>query len=157
VDCRRARAEQTAAAARLREHGRRAVLSRARHLAMLSRAPAAHLERQRGRLHQQLREIRAGSRRRMESEQRLTERRAVVLSRKADSALLDCRERRPRELERLALALAGHDPQRTLERGYALVQTAEGKAIATTAAARDARELRLRFADGELPARVEEP
>jgi exodeoxyribonuclease VII large subunit len=157
VDCRRARAEQTAAAARLREHGRRAVLSRARHLAMLSRAPAAHLERQRGRLHQQVREIRAGSRRRMESEQRLTERRAVVLSRKADSALLDCRERRPRELERLALALAGHDPQRTLERGYALVQTAEGKAIATTAAARDARELRLRFADGELPARVEEP
>ncbi len=157
VDCRRARADQSAAAARLREHGRRAVLSRARHLALLSRAPAAHLERQRERLHQQLREIRAGSRRRLEAEQRLTERRAVVLARKSDSALVDCRERRPRELERLALALAGHDPQRTLERGYALVQTAAGEAIATAAAARDAQELRLRFADGVLPAMVLEP
>jgi exodeoxyribonuclease VII large subunit len=154
VDCHRARAEQAATAARLREHGRRAVLSRARHLAMLSRAPAAHLERQRGRLHQQLREIRAGSRRRVESEGRLTERRAVVLARKTSSSLLDCRERRPRDLERLALALAGHDPQRTLERGYALVQSQAGEAISTAKGAREASELSLRFADGVLPARV---
>ncbi len=156
IDCRRARAEQLAAAARLREHGRRAVLSRARQLAMLSRAPAAHLERQRGRLHQQLREVRAGARRRVESERGLTERRAVVLARKSSSSLHDCRERRPRELERLALALAGHDPQRTLERGYALVQSPRGEAVATAADARRAGELRLRFADGILPARIEE-
>src|SRR5204863_9873612 len=50
VDCGRARIEQAATAARLRDHGRRAVLSRARHLASLSRAPSAHLDRQRGRL-----------------------------------------------------------------------------------------------------------
>jgi exodeoxyribonuclease VII large subunit len=178
VDCARARAEQVAAAARLREHGRRAmqpraglaaaaarlrengtraVLSRARLLATLSRAPAAHLDRQRTRLHQQLREIRAGSRRRAESERLLTQRRALVLERKSASLLRDWRERRPRELAQLALALAGHDPQRTLERGYVLAQSADGDPIVTAAGARDARELRLRFADGALPARILEP
>jgi len=149
-----ARAGQAAAAKRLREHGRRAVLTRARQLAMLSRAPAAQLQRQRSRLHQQLREIRAGSRRRALSEQSLTARRALVLERKAASALRDCRERRPRELERLALALAGHDPQRTLERGYALVQSPHGDPLVTAAAARAAGELRLQFADDELAATV---
>ncbi len=155
VDCRRARSEQAARAARLSEHGRRAVLSRARQLAMLSRAPNAHLERQRTRLHQQLREVRAGSRRRLESERATNERRALVLARKTESSLLDCRERRPRDLERLALALAGHDPQRTLERGYALVQTPEGEAIPTAARAREAGNLQVRFADGVLGARIE--
>jgi exodeoxyribonuclease VII large subunit len=153
-DCARARAEQAATAARLREHGRRAVLTRARLLASFSRAPAAHLDRQRARLHQQLREIRAGSRRRAETERRLTERRAVVLERKAASFLLDCRERRPRELAQMELALAGHDPQRTLERGYVLAQSADGSPVVTAASARERGELRLRFADGSLPARV---
>jgi exodeoxyribonuclease VII large subunit len=154
IDCRRARDEQVAAAAHLRDHGRRAVLSRARQLVTLSRAPSAHLDRQRVRLHQQLREIRAGSRRRAESERRLTARRAVVLQRKAASSLRDCRERRPRELERLGLALAGHDPQRTLERGYVLAQAANGDPIATATGARHAGELLLRFADGSLPAKI---
>jgi exodeoxyribonuclease VII large subunit len=154
VDCRRARAEQALAAARLRDHGRRAVLSRARLLATLSRAPAAHLDRQRARLHQQLREVRAGVRRRLEAERLLTGRRLLVLQRKADSSLLDCRERRPRELERLALALAGHDPQRTLERGYVLVESAAEDALPSAAAALAAGDVRLRFADGTLPARI---
>jgi exodeoxyribonuclease VII large subunit len=175
VDCARARVDLAAAAARLREHGRRAtqprariaesarrlrehgrraVLSRARLLATLSRAPAEHLDRQRARLHQQLREIRAGSRRRVEAEGLSSRRRALVLARKSSSTLLDCRERRPRELAQLGLALAGHDPQRTLERGYALVQTPDGDALASTAAAREAKDLRIRFADGTLPARV---
>jgi exodeoxyribonuclease VII large subunit len=177
VDCGRARSEQADAARRLREHarrallprtgiadrarrlrehGRRAVLTRARMLVGLSRAPAAHLDRQRGRLHQQLREIRAGSRRRIESERRVGGRRAVVLGRKAGSALVDCRERRPRELAQLALVLAGHDPRRTLERGYALVQSPQGGAVASAAEAREAKDLRLTFADGSLPARVSE-
>jgi exodeoxyribonuclease VII large subunit len=154
IDCRRARAEQAAAAARLQDHGRRAVLLRARQLASFSRAPAAHLDRQRARLHQQLREIRAGSRRRIDSERGLAARRALVLARKAGSSLSDCRERRPRELQRLALALSSHDPQRTLERGYVLAQSAEGKPILTAAEARDARQARLRFADGTLTARI---
>jgi exodeoxyribonuclease VII large subunit len=132
------------------------VLGRARSLALLSRAPAAHLERQRSRLHQQLREIRAGSRRRLAQEGRLNDTRAVVISRKADSTLHECRERRPRELERLAMALAGHDPQRTLERGYAIVESPDGTPLASAREARAARELRLRFADAAVAARVHE-
>jgi exodeoxyribonuclease VII large subunit len=177
IDCNRARAEQRAAATRLaeharramqvrssqaqaavrlREHGRRAVLGRARSLALLSRAPAAHLERQRSRLHQQLREIRAGSRRRLAEEGRLNGTRAVVISRKADSTLHECRERRPRELERLAMALAGHDPQRTLERGYVLATSRDGSPLPNAASAREAGELSLRFADGDVDAKVSE-
>jgi exodeoxyribonuclease VII large subunit len=154
VDCRRARAEQAIAAARLRDHGRRAVLSRARVLATLGRAPTGHLDRQRTRLHQQLREVRAGSRRRLQSEQELSARRLLVLHRKAEATLADCRRRQPRELQRLALALAAHDPERTLERGYALVQSEHGQPIASAAQARAAEKLRLRFADGTVPARV---
>jgi exodeoxyribonuclease VII large subunit len=78
----------------------------------------------------------------------------LVLARKADSSLLDCRERRPRELRRLALALAGHDPQRTLERGYALVESSEGEPLLTAAQASEADDVRLRFADGAVPARI---
>jgi exodeoxyribonuclease VII large subunit len=177
LDCRAARAEQARMAARLREHarrtmlaraelaptasrmreqGRRAVLTRARMLATLSRAPGAHVDRQRTRLHQQLREIRAGSRRRLDGERTVTERRALVTRRKAEAALLDCRQRQPRELERLALALAAHDPQRTLERGYALVESSSGEPLPSAARARDAKALRLRFADGAVSARVEE-
>ena len=139
---------------RLRSQGANAVLQRARTLTAATRAPAAHLARQRALLHQRLREVRAGSRRRVLSEQQLTARRAVVLARKAGSATLDCRTRRARELQRLSLALAGHDPQRTLERGYALVQSEDGAPILTAAAAREAAALRLRFADDTLAARV---
>jgi exodeoxyribonuclease VII large subunit len=156
VDCARARTELPVTAARLREHARRAVLVRARQLALLSRAPGAHLERQRGRLHQQLREIRAGARRRLQGERSLSERWAVVLQRKTASSLHDVRERRPRELERMALALGSHDPQRTLERGYVLARSPTGEPLLTAAAARQAEELQLRFADGTLPARVSE-
>ncbi len=80
-----------------------------------------------------------------------------MLERKADASLLDCRERRPRELAQLALALAAHDPQRTLERGYAVVESPGGAPLTSAAAARQARELRLRFADGSLRAQVNEP
>lgn len=156
VDCARARRELVGAADRLRGQGARAVIARAKTLTALSRAPAAHVERQRGRLHQRLREIRAGSRRRVHSERELAARRALVLERKATSTAHDCRTRRLRELERLTLALAGHSPQRTLERGYALVQTHDGTPLPTAAAADGKRELRLRFADGTLDARVTE-
>jgi exodeoxyribonuclease VII large subunit len=149
-----ARASLPGAAERLREHGRQAVLSRARLLASLSRAPGAHLDRERTRLHQQLREMRAGSRRRVESERSVGQRRALVIARKSEAALLDCRQRQPRELQRLALALEAHDPQRTLERGYALVESANGEPLTSAARARAAEDLRVRFADGSVPARL---
>jgi exodeoxyribonuclease VII large subunit len=175
VDCRRARAEATAtaarlrehgrrtvqpraslpiAASRLREHGRRAVLARARLLATLSRAPTDHLARQRTRLHQQLREIRAGSRRRLSTKHALTERRTLALHHKVQSSLQDCLRRHPNELNQLALTLAAHDPQRTLERGYALVQSPSGEPISTAALARETADVRLRFADATVPAQV---
>jgi exodeoxyribonuclease VII large subunit len=156
VDCAQARVQLRAAATRLQSHGRRAVLGRARALAALSRAPTEQLERQRRRLHQQLREIRAAARRRVEEERRVTRRRGVALARKADAAASDCRRRRPRELERLAMALAAHDPQRTLERGYALVQSPTGEPLPTAARARAHTHVRLRFADGAVAARVEQ-
>jgi exodeoxyribonuclease VII large subunit len=175
IDCLRARSDTAAAARRLQEHGRRAilprerlppaasrlgdhgrraVLSRARLLATLSRAPAGHLARQRTRLHQQLREVRAGTRRRLESERALSARRTLVLQRKTQSALLDCRERHPHQLRQLALTLAAHDPQRTLERGYALVQSPSGEPLPTAALARGAQDVRLRFADATVPAKI---
>jgi exodeoxyribonuclease VII large subunit len=143
------------AAERLSTHGRRAVLVRARALATLSRAPAEQLRRQHGRLHQQLREVRAGARRRVASEGKLTTRRALVLERKASATARECRERGPRELERLALALSGHDPQRTLERGYALVQSPDGEPIPTAQQARRSGKVQLRFADDTVAARIE--
>jgi exodeoxyribonuclease VII large subunit len=144
------------AARRLSENGRRAVLTRARLLASFSRAPGEHVDRERVRLHQQLREIRAGGRRRVENEQELTARRALVLARKGEATTHDCRERRLRELSQLALALEARDPQRTLERGYALVESRDGEPVTGAAAARSARAIRLRFADGTLPAQMEE-
>jgi exodeoxyribonuclease VII large subunit len=154
LDCVRARADLAGAGARLGVRGRSAVIVRARTLEMLARAPTIHLARQRAQLHQRLREIRAGSRRRVRSEHALGRRRCVVLQRKSDSTALDCRARRARELQRLALALQGHDPQRTLERGYALVQSQQGEPIASAAAARRAAEVTLRFADETIPASV---
>jgi exodeoxyribonuclease VII large subunit len=138
----------------LGDHGRRAVLSRARLLATLSRAPAGQLARQRTRLHQQLREVRAGSRRRLESERALSERRALVLQRKHQSAISDCRERHPHRLRQLALTLAAHDPQRTLERGYALVESPVGEPLPSARLASEIGEVRVRFADATVPAKI---
>jgi exodeoxyribonuclease VII large subunit len=155
IHCATARIELHRAAERLRDHSRRAVLGRARTLAALSRAPTQQLTRQRIRLHQLLREIRAGSRRRLADERRLTERRASALARRTEAVVADCRRRRPHELRRLALTLAAHDPQRTLERGYALVATPTGEPISSAERARERMQLGLRFADGTVAARVE--
>jgi exodeoxyribonuclease VII large subunit len=146
------RAALLAAARRLDQHGRRAVLDRARTLARLSRAPARYVERERERLHQKLREIRAAGRRRGEAEQAAIARAALVLARKAAATQ---RAERGRELERLRLALAAHDPQRTLERGYALVEGPGGAPLTTAGAARAAGRVALRFADGTAGATID--
>ena len=158
LDCRAARAQLRGAATRLRHHSRDALVTRARLLAALSRAPAAHLERQRRRLHQTLRELRAASRRRLAAGRGENARRAASLERRRGGARRDCAVRRPAELERLALALAAHDPQRTLARGYALVEDREsGQPVTSAAAARVAGGVRIRFADDAVAARIEEP
>jgi exodeoxyribonuclease VII large subunit len=139
---------------RLARHGRRAVTDRARVLARLSRAPAEHVARHRRQLHQELRELRATTKRRIDAEERATTRRAQALARRAAAAAGPERTSRERRLDGFAAALAAHDPERTLARGYALVQDADGRPVTDTAAARAAGAVRIRFADGALDANV---
>jgi exodeoxyribonuclease VII large subunit len=154
VDCLAARRALAESATRLRDHGRRAILGRARTLAQLSRAPAQQVERHRGRLHQLLRELRASARRHTEAGRTRAAVGATALERAAIRGADGDRARRGRELERLALALAAHDPQRTMARGYALVQDGAGMALGSAEAARSARDLILRFHDGTVAAEV---
>ena len=63
LHCHEARAALAAAARRLELHCRRAVVSRARTLARLARAPAQHIATQLTNLHQAARELRATTRR----------------------------------------------------------------------------------------------
>jgi exodeoxyribonuclease VII large subunit len=157
LDCGAARAGLTAAARRLRRGARDALVARARLLTALSRAPAAHLARERRSLHQTLRELRAASRRQHRREAAATLGRASALERRREAARHDAAVRRRAELERLRLALAAHDPQRTLARGYALIEDrAGGDPVVTAAAARRAGELRVRFADDAVAARIDE-
>ncbi|MGA2469815.1 MAG: exodeoxyribonuclease VII large subunit [Solirubrobacteraceae bacterium] len=154
LHCQEARSGLAGTARRLRRHGRQSVLVRARALTALSRAPAEHLARQRGALRQSGRELRAASRR------QLTGRRATLLSstqrlaRRREAALRELRVRRPAELGRLALALGAHDPDRTLARGYALVEDQAGEPLTSAAAARSQRDVALRFADGRVAAKI---
>ncbi|MHB1810569.1 MAG: exodeoxyribonuclease VII large subunit, partial [Solirubrobacteraceae bacterium] len=120
----------------------------------LCRAPREQIGRQRLRLHQQIREARAGARRRVELERALNLRRLGGLQAKAQGAANACRQSRAADLERLALALAAHDPQRTLERGYALAFSSDGTPLASAAQARQQHELELRFADGSIAASI---
>ena len=177
LHCEQARLDLARAGRRLQRHGREGVLARARTLAALSRAPAEHVARHRARLHQQLRELRAAARRGLADRRAHSARRLLVVERKAAAAGLDrAREavalrrgaaelrragtaasrRRGRDLERLALALAAHDPDRTLARGYALVEGEGGQLVTGAAEATAAAELRVRFHDGSVRARVED-
>jgi len=155
LHCREARVALRAAASRLQRHAAEAVIRRARQLAGLSRAPAAHLDRQRRTLHQKLREVRAASRRVLAEERTGTLRRSRELDRARSRARSDCAARRPAELERLRLALAAHDPARTLARGYAMVEDNAGGPITTAAAAKAAGSVVIRFTDDAVAARIE--
>jgi exodeoxyribonuclease VII large subunit len=155
LNCFDARLALRASAQRLRDHARDSVISRARLLSALSRAPAAHLARHRRGLHQSLRELRAASRRIAADERARTLRRTQTLARLRDGAIRDCAVRRPAELERLRLALGAPDVERTLARGYALVADVEGEPVTSAAAARAAHHVRLRFADDSTDATVD--
>jgi exodeoxyribonuclease VII large subunit len=151
-DCVEARAALTAFAQRLERHGSRAVLDRARVLARLSRAPAQHVARQRTALHQSLRELRAAGRRGVAERRRRAATHALVLARKGAATAVEARD--ARTLERLRIALDAHDPARTLERGYALVEDGAGGVVTSAAAARTAGAVRLRFADAAVDATI---
>jgi exodeoxyribonuclease VII large subunit len=155
LNCLDARVTLRAAAAALQRQAGEGIIRRARALAALSRAPAAHLERQRRTLHQTLREVRAASRRVIGEAQTDTLRAARELDRARSRARSDCAVRRPGELERLRLALGAHDPARTLARGYAMVEDDAGGPITTAAAAKTASRVVIRFTDDAVAARIE--
>jgi exodeoxyribonuclease VII large subunit len=174
VDCHQARTALHLGAARLERQGRRAIVDRARRLASLSRAPAEHVARHRARLHQELRELRASARRTLAERERATLSKARVVARKAeathgaagrgavrlradanglDRASAAALARRRQALNSFALALAAHDPQRTLERGYALVEDPVGAPVTSAEQARSLEEMTLRLHDGSVRVR----
>ena len=175
VDVGAERSRLGSAAAAVRRHGAGAAPERARRLAGFARALGPHTDGQRRRLHQMTREIRASARRAIEAGTTDSSRRALVLARKRSAALHAAdgsrRElagqaatlRRHREaataeraatLDRLAQTLAAHDPDRVLERGYAIVESAGGDVVTTAERARRERRLRVRFSDDHVVADV---
>ncbi|GAC1317418.1 MAG: exodeoxyribonuclease VII large subunit [Thermoleophilaceae bacterium] len=166
------------AVGRLHAGARRAMLERARALAAQSRAPLQHVERQRLRLHQIARELRAASRRgraeRIAYQRRVA---AVGIDRKRESALAVAAHARGglrtglAELERAlgaqvgrraeflagrGAALLAHDPQRALERGYALLLDEAGEPLTSVGAVRAVRRFDMRLTDGTVGAEVAE-
>jgi exodeoxyribonuclease VII large subunit len=156
IHCAEARAALLDATRRLDVCSRRGLAERGRRLRQLTRAPSEQLARQRGWLHQKTRELRAAGRRGRDTRSELTATHLRVLARKAQAAGGPDAERRRRALAQLSLALAAHDPDRTLARGYALVEDDEGGLVTSAAAARAAGRLGVRFHDDSVAARVEE-
>jgi exodeoxyribonuclease VII large subunit len=177
LDCGAAGRELERCVSALRRAGEGAIGARGRHLAALARGPARALQRERGGLNQKIREIRAASERglalRAASQRRIA---AVVLARarrrgiertaaaRAEEArrgpaiersAARSLDRRREALRRAAVTLRAHDPERTLERGYALAETGPGEPVSSADAAVAAADVRLRFADGRVNARIE--
>jgi exodeoxyribonuclease VII large subunit len=178
LDCHEARASLVRCAGALSRASGAAVGDRARHLAALARGPARALQRERASLNQSIRELRASAERRLGERSEYQRRIALVVLDRAGrrasaaarsaagensrrSAALDrtwaASLRRHREaLRRTEVALRAHDPDRTLERGYARAESRDGDPLTSAAAAAAAGRVRLRFADGTLGARVED-
>jgi exodeoxyribonuclease VII large subunit len=157
LDCLAAREALSRSAAALRRAGEGAVGARTRHLGALARGPARALRRERLALNQKTREIRAASARGV-AERRAFQRRLalVVLSRVARRAVGAEASNRREALRRAEVAFRAHEPERTLERGYALAEDRAGGPVTSAAGARAAGHVKLRFADGGVGARIEE-
>jgi exodeoxyribonuclease VII large subunit len=150
-----ARAALLGHAHKLDVHARAAILSRARLLASMSRAPMQAAARHRAALHQRLREMRASAKRGHSLSTARTAQRALVLQRKATAAAGPELRAQAQRLDSWAAALTGHDPERTVARGYAIVDDGAGGIITTAAQARDTGAVRLFFGDGPVKAAVD--
>jgi exodeoxyribonuclease VII large subunit len=157
LDCVAARGSLERSAGSLRRAAEGAVPARTPHLVSLARGPARALRREQLALNQKTREMRAASERgiteRLGFQRRLA---TVVLERARRRAAGPDMERRREALHRAAVALRAHQPERTLERGYALVEAGDGEPVTSAGAAVAAERVRLRFADGSVGARIEE-
>ncbi len=179
VDCGRERVEIHRRAAVIGRTGRNAVRDRVAPLASLAAGPGRAIRHQRQILNQKIREIRASADRGLAQRAgaiesagnrhliRVASRAArVVDAAAARNAILPGRlgavaERAVRDgHERVSagqVALRAHDPQRTLERGYARVEDRAGEPVVDPAGARRAVDVRIRFAEGPVDARVGPP
>jgi exodeoxyribonuclease VII large subunit len=156
LDCLAARESLERCVVALRRAGEGAIGTRSRHLGALARGPARALQRERGKLNQKIREIRAAAERglsgRADSQRRIG---TVVLERVRRRAVGADMDRRRDALHRAAVALRAHEPERTLERGYALVEDPDGEPLTSAAEAGAAERISLRFSDGRVRARPE--
>ena len=150
-----ARAELLAATSLVNRTARAGVTRRAQRLAECSRAPERAVRDERARLHQTLREIRASASRGISQRRNLAGTHGLVVKRKADS-FGAVRAAVTRQLDAYSTALAAHDPDRTLARGYALVTDVENEPIGSAAEARDSGSLNLRFADDAVRATIDD-
>jgi len=151
LDCVAARADLERGAAALRRAGEGAVRTRSRHLVSLARGPARALRRERAALNQKTREVRAASARGLAERRTFQQRIAVVvLDRAARRAAGAEASSRREALRRAEVAFRAHEPQHTLERGYALAEDEAGEPVTSAAAARQLDRISLRFADGRV-------
>jgi len=156
LDCLAARSALTRSAAALRRAGEGAAGTRSRRLVALARGPARALRRERIALNQKTREVRASSARGL-AERRAFQRRlaSVALSRAARRAAGAEADSRREALRRAEVAFRAHEPERTLERGYALAEDPAGEPVTSATAAIAAGRVRLRFADGRVGAEID--
>jgi exodeoxyribonuclease VII large subunit len=157
LDCVAARGALERKVGSLQRAAESAVGARTPHLVALARGPARALRRERLALNQKTREIRAASERgivdRLNFQRRLA---TVVLERARRRAVGADMEVRRTALRRAEVALRAHEPERTLERGYALVEDRDGEPVTARGAAVAAERVRLRFSDGSVGAKIEE-
>ncbi len=150
-----ARTELLAATSLVTRTARGSVTRRAERLAECSRAPERAVRDERARLHQTLREVRASATRGLSQRTGLAATHTIVIKRAADrfSAV---RAAVTRQLDAYSTALAAHDPERTLARGYALVADPEGMPVTSAAEARRRGTVDLRFADDAVRATIDD-
>jgi exodeoxyribonuclease VII large subunit len=78
-----------------------------------------------------------------------------VLKRRREAELHDARSGAlHKRIATLASVLSAHDPDRVLERGYAVVSDAAGQLVSSAAGARAAGRIDVRFADDDVEAEV---
>jgi len=156
LDCIAARESLERCALALRRAGEGAIGTRSRHLGALARGPERALQRQRSSLNQKIREIRAAAERGL-AERAASQRRigTVVLERARRRAIGADMEKRREALRQAAVTLRAHEPERTLERGYALVEDPDGEPLTSAAETGAAERISLRFSDGRVRARPE--
>jgi exodeoxyribonuclease VII large subunit len=176
IDVNTARADLRSCASLAARSTSTAISTRGSRLMELARGPKRSVRLERKRLHQLLREVRASATRGQSERVWLASRHALVVSRKGEafvasdsaarghlarlgrtvgSRMVAAQKKESQRLEALSLAERAHDPERTLDRGYALVAGDDGNPLTSAAAARERDRIVIRFADDGVPARID--